>query len=195
MTRHDPEQRSSARADPTPRRRARDARGRAQNDRPRDALGRPLPHGATGVPRQPEGIARTPEETLDLGQDLLDHHRPFHAHDVFEDHWKQTAGADKPLWRGLAQLAVGITHAARGNPAGAAAVLDRAATTISPFAAAPPFGVDVPGIRAWCADRSARLDSARSQPEPTWLEPPRLQAGRQDGFASRSGAPETGGPQ
>ncbi|GAA4812741.1 DUF309 domain-containing protein [Tomitella cavernea] len=177
MTRHNPEQRSSPHDGDTPRRpRARDDRGRAQNDRPRDALGRPLPHGASGVPRQPEGIVRTPGQTLELGQDLLDRHRPFHAHDVFEDHWKQTTGADRPLWRGLAQLAVGITHAARGNPAGAAAVLDRAAVTIAPFAATPPYGIDVPGIRAWCAGWSTRLDRTGTPPRPLWIEPPRLRS-------------------
>src|SRR5699024_1420850 len=130
--------------------RARDARGRALNDRPRDALGRPLPHGAEGVPRQPEGIPRTPTETLVLGQSLLDGRRPFHAHDVVVDDWEQTSGAERTLWRGLAQLAVGITHAARGNPRGAAAVLDRAVASIDPFADARPHGIDVAGVQRWC---------------------------------------------
>ncbi|WP_235681436.1 DUF309 domain-containing protein [Tomitella gaofuii] len=190
MTRHDPEQRSSPHDGDTPRRsRARDDRGRAQNDRPRDALGRPLPHGAVGVPRQPEGIVRTPGQTLELGQELLDRHRPFHAHDVFEDHWKQSTGPDRPLWRGLAQLAVGITHAARGNPAGAAAVLDRAAVTIAPFAAAPPYGIDVPGIRVWCADCSTRLGSVGIPHRPVWIAPPRLRGDAEGLGAGREEQP------
>lgn len=117
--------------------------------RPRDELGRPLPRGAVGVERMPEGIARTPDETLTEAQRLLDAGLPFHAHEVLEDAWKATTGAERELWRGLAQLAVGVTHAARGNPRGAATLLDRAAGTLAPFAADPPHGVDVPGLLTW----------------------------------------------
>ncbi|WP_461029159.1 DUF309 domain-containing protein, partial [Streptomyces sparsus] len=88
--------------------RDRDEEGRARNARPRDALGRPLPHGAPGVERQPEGVLRTPEETLAEAQRLLDEGRPFHAHEVFEDAWKSGPAAEEPLWRALAQLAVGV---------------------------------------------------------------------------------------
>ncbi len=157
--------------------RPRDAAGRALNDRPRDALGRPLPRGAAGVPRQPEGIARTPEETLRLGQALLDERRPFHAHDVFEDHWKHTAGPERRLWRGLAQLAVGITHAARGNARGAAAVLRRAAASLEPFTAVPPHGIDVGGVREWALRQAGRIESAEADDAaaaPLWLDAPRL---------------------
>lgn len=168
--------------------RARDERGRALNDRPRDALGRPLPRGAEGVPRQPEGIARTPADTIALGQQLLDGRRPFHAHDVFEDHWKQTAGPERTLWRGLAQLAVGITHAARGNPRGAAAVLDRATASIDPFAGEQPHGIDVAGVQQWCTAEAGRLRSGPDADDgpgagaaPVWLEPPRLRSDPQSG--------------
>ncbi|MDT7800531.1 MAG: uncharacterized protein QOI78_3964, partial [Actinomycetota bacterium] len=93
-------------------RRDRDAEGRARNARPRDGLGRPLPYGADGVERQPEGVVRTPAQTLAEAQRLLDDGKPFHAHEVFEDAWKTSDGPDRELWRGLAQLAVGLTHAA-----------------------------------------------------------------------------------
>ncbi|MGY1773764.1 DUF309 domain-containing protein [Blastococcus sp. SYSU D00813] len=117
--------------------------------RPRDALGRPLPHGAVGVERSPEGVERTPDEALAEAQRLLDAGLPFHAHEVLEDAWKATAGAERELWRGLAQLAVGVTHAARGNPRGAATLLDRAAGNLAPFVADPPHGLDVAGLVAW----------------------------------------------
>ncbi|MYS76644.1 DUF309 domain-containing protein, partial [Streptomyces sp. SID5926] len=83
---------------------------RARNARPRDGLGRPLPYGADGVPRQPEGVVRAPEATVAEAQRLLDDGKPFHAHEVFEDAWKSGPEAERELWRGMAQLAVGLTH-------------------------------------------------------------------------------------
>jgi hypothetical protein len=129
--------------------RDRDAEGRARNARPRDGLGRPLPYGSPGVERQPEGVVRTPDETLAEAQRLLDEGRPFHAHEVFEDAWKSADGPERGLWKGLAQLAVGLTHAARGNVKGAAALLSRGTDAIEPYAAEPPFGIDVAGLVAW----------------------------------------------
>lgn len=132
--------------------RERDAAGRARSTRPRDGLGRPLPHGAVGVPRQPEGVVRAPGESLALAQQLLDSGLPFHAHEVLEDAWKSARGAERELWRGLAQLAVGLTHAARGNPVGATSLVARGAATLAPFRARPPHGVDVAGLLAWAGD-------------------------------------------
>jgi uncharacterized protein len=135
--------------------RDRDPGGRARNARPRDALGRPLPHGATGEERAPEGVVRTPARALAEAQRLLDAGRPFHAHEVLEDAWKSAPDAGRQLWRGLAQLAVGLTHAARGNRRGAVALLERGAGTIEPYGAAPPYGVDVPGLVRWARARAA----------------------------------------
>jgi uncharacterized protein len=129
--------------------RDRDAGGRARSARPRDALGRPLPYGAPGEERAPEGVIRTPDAALAQAQALLDAGRPFHAHEVLEDAWKAAPEPERQLWRGLAQLAVGLTHAARGNARGAATLLERGAGNLQPYAAAPPHGVDVPGLVAW----------------------------------------------
>ncbi len=129
--------------------RDRDAEGRARNARPRDALGRPLPHGAAGEERAPEGLLRTPAEALSEAQRLLDAGRPFHAHEVLEDAWKQAPEGERQLWRGLAQLAVGQTHLLRGNARGAATLLDRGATNIGPYGSAPPHGIDVTGLVRW----------------------------------------------
>ncbi|MFE2751411.1 DUF309 domain-containing protein [Actinosynnema sp. NPDC059335] len=131
--------------------RDRDEQGRARNARPRDGLGRPLPYGAEGVERQPEGVPRTPAEALAEAQRLLDLGRPFHAHEVLEDAWKAAPEAERELWRGLAQLAVGLTHAARGNRDGASALLSRGARNISPYLDDPPHGVDVACLVAWAA--------------------------------------------
>jgi hypothetical protein len=123
--------------------------GRARNARPRDGLGRPLAHGAPGVERQPEGIVRTPSQTLAEAQELLDVGRPFHAHEVLEDAWKSSDEPHRQLWRGMAQLAVGLTHAARGNRAGAISLLRRGAGNIEPYRGERPYGIDVAGLVGW----------------------------------------------
>ena len=136
-------------APPGPGDRDRDPGGRARNARPRDALGRPLPYDATGEERAPEGVIREPARALDEAQRLLDAGRPFHAHEVLEDAWKLAPETERQLWRGLAQLAVGLTHAARGNARGAANLLRRGAGNIAPYSGAPPYGIDVAGLVSW----------------------------------------------
>jgi hypothetical protein len=127
--------------------RDRDGTGRARNARPRDELGRPLPRGAAGgVPTMPDDLTVTPLEALEQAQRLLDQGRPFHAHEVLEAAWKAAPEGERELWRGLAQLAVGLTHARRGNGEGAARLLDRAALRISGFAGTAPYDIDVSGL-------------------------------------------------
>ncbi|GHE11430.1 DUF309 domain-containing protein [Klenkia taihuensis] len=136
--------------------RDRDAEGRARNARPRDGLGRPLPYGSPDVPRAPEGVVRTAEQTLDEAQRLLDAGRPFHAHEVFEDAWKTGPGDQRQLWRGLAQLAVGLTHAARGNAVGARTLRERAAGHLEEAApVAAVLGVDAAALAAWARGPAA----------------------------------------
>ena len=129
--------------------RDRDPAGRARNARPRDGLGRPLPYGSEGVPRQPEGVVRTPAATVAEAQRLLDEGKPFHAHEVFEDAWKSAGEPERDLWKGLAQLAVGLTHAARGNEKGAVSLLNRGADAIERYAAGAPHGIDVSALVTW----------------------------------------------
>jgi predicted metal-dependent hydrolase len=141
--------------------RDRDAEGRARNARPRDALGRPLPYSAVGAERAPEGVLRTPDRALAEAQELLDAGRPFHAHEVLEDAWKSAPDEERELWRGLAQLAVGLTHAARGNARGAATLLDRGAGNIAGYAARPPHGIDVDGLVRWGRTLAADATAGR----------------------------------
>ncbi|MFE4053926.1 DUF309 domain-containing protein [Streptomyces sp. YIM B13518] len=143
--------------------RDRDGEGRARNARPRDGLGRPLPYGAPGVPRQPEGVVRRPEESVTEAQRLLDEGKPFHAHEVFEDAWKSGPEEERELWRGLAQLAVGLTHAARGNATGGARLLRRGAGAAEAWAAAGggrrPHGIDLSGVIAWARTLAAEVEA------------------------------------
>ncbi|HLR98985.1 MAG TPA: DUF309 domain-containing protein [Mycolicibacillus parakoreensis] len=142
--------------------RDRDESGRPRNARPRDALGRPLPRGSAGVPGIPEDLRLAPPQTLDYAQRLLDEGRAFHAHEVLEAAWKTGPPAERMLWQGLAQLAVGITHIQRGNPTGAAALLRRGAGRL---AAAPArHGVDVAGLIEYAERLAEQVGAEASMP-------------------------------
>ncbi|MFD9909166.1 DUF309 domain-containing protein [Streptomyces sp. NPDC059063] len=156
--------------------RDRDAAGRARNARPRDGLGRPLPYGAEGVERQPEGVVRTPEQSVAEAQALLDAGRPFHAHEVFEDAWKSGPEQERGLWQGLAQLAVGLTHAARGNATGGARLLRRGAGAVSAWTAAAgggerPYGIGVPELVEWAEDLAGRVERGGAPVDPAASAP------------------------
>ncbi|MEV2229454.1 DUF309 domain-containing protein [Streptomyces phaeochromogenes] len=142
--------------------RDRDAEGRARNARPRDGLGRPLPYGTDGVERQPEGVVRAPEDTVTEAQALLAAGKPFHAHEVFEDAWKSGPDEERALWRGLAQLAVGLTHAARGNVTGGARLLRRGAGAVEEWGAQAgrprPYGLELAQLAAWARELADTVD-------------------------------------
>ena len=142
--------------------RDRDPSGRARNARPRDELGRPLPRSAVGpddVPRIPDDLVVSPAEAAELGGRLLAEGRPFHAHEVFEAAWKSTPAPDRELWRGLAQIAVGLTHARRGNADGAAALLRRGAGRVREHAGpAADVNVDASHVAAQAEEIAARID-------------------------------------
>ena len=144
--------------------RERNASGRAQNARPRDSLGRPLPRGSVGVERVPEDLVLEPVPALVEAQRLLDAGMPFHAHEVLEASWKAAPDEERELWQGLAQLAVGLTHVLRGNPAGATTLLERARRRVSLYADDPPYGIDAEGLVRWCDELLDRLraDPSRS---------------------------------
>jgi predicted metal-dependent hydrolase len=118
----------------------------------------------------PEGVVREPREALSLGYELLAGGRPFAAHEVFEDAWKTRPAEEDGFWRGLAQLAVGVTHAARGNRVGAVRLLRRGAANLAAYPSL--HGVDGAAVRAWCADAVAAVE----REVPVTLPPPPLPA-------------------
>jgi uncharacterized protein len=147
----------------TTRDRDRDHAGRPRNARPRDAFGRPLPHGATGESPVPDDLSLTPGEAITLAQQLLDSGRPFQAHEVLEASWKSAPAAERDLWQGLAQVAVGLTHAQRGNPRGAAALRRRGAGRVSGYRpggndAGRRHGIDVTGITRSAGELADRIE-------------------------------------
>ena len=113
--------------------RDRDPAGRPRNARPRDGLGRPLDRAddpGSGADRIPDDLVITGAEAAALADRLLRDGRPFHAHEVLEAAWKSGPAGERDLWQGLAQIAVGLTHARRGNARGAVALLSRGAERV-----------------------------------------------------------------
>jgi hypothetical protein len=135
--------------------RDRDETGRPLNMRPRDALGRPLPPGSPAALEEidPAVLSADPPGLLQAAQRFLDTGRPFQAHEILEAGWKRAPQEEKSLWRALAQLAVGLTHSARGNPAGAAALSARAADALRAWGAgSAPHDIDVTTLAAAADD-------------------------------------------
>jgi predicted metal-dependent hydrolase len=108
----------------------------------------------------PEDLLLPPPDALALAQRLLDSGRPFHAHEVLEASWKQSPESDRELWRGLAQVAVGLTHLQRGNARGAVALLRRGADRVSGYADTAPHGIDAGGIAQAAASLAAQIEQA-----------------------------------
>jgi uncharacterized protein len=115
----------------------------------------------------PDDLRLTPAEAVQLAQRLIDEGRPFHAHEVLEAVWKASPSAQRDLWQGLAQIAVGLTHARRGNGRGAVALLRRGAAAVGHYLpaaaderAALPDALDLAGVRA-AATGLADLIAAR----------------------------------
>ena len=77
---------------------------------------------------------------------------PFHAHEALEAMWKCSPANERDLWQGLAQLAVGATHAARGNelaPWRCCAVESTGSTAISH---SRRTGLTLAACSEWAAD-------------------------------------------
>jgi uncharacterized protein len=139
--------------------RDRDDAGRPRQQRPRDALGRPLPYGDAGVEPVPEE-ALPPAETIETARALVREGRPFAAHEVLEARWKAGPDDERDLWQGLAQLCVGLTHAARGNAVGADRLLERGASRLDAYAArgGPTHGLDLAATVGCARERANRAE-------------------------------------
>src|SRR3954447_9991559 len=152
--------------------RGRDDAGRPRNARPRDRLGRPLPPGSAGVEPVPDELDLPPDEALDYAQRLLDEGRPFGAHEVLEAVWKAAQEAqeaqpdEEALWRGLAQIAVGVTHLERGNPTGARRLLERGASGLAPYRGGTPHGAAADRLIAEGENVADSLARGKTPPPP-----------------------------
>ncbi len=127
--------------------------------------------GGVGEDRIPDDLLLAGPDAARLADELLRAGRPFHAHEVLEASWKTGPASERDLWQGLAQVAVGLTHAQRGNARGAVALLSRgvqrvrayqAASSAASPAASPmgdrPYGIDLAAFLAASDDLAARID-------------------------------------
>jgi len=179
--------------------RDRDPSGRPRNARPRDGLGRPLAGNSGRQPTdtgqdqadQIDRIDRIPDDLVIAGRDaavladqLIRAARPFHAHEVLEAAWKTGPPGERELWQGLAQIAVGLTHARRGNARGAVTLLRRGTQRIQAYQEHPtsppgpsttadpsapggpgpsgrdphPYGMDIPAMLTAAEDLATRIE-------------------------------------
>jgi uncharacterized protein len=167
--------------------RDRDPAGRPRNARPRDGLGRPLPRAQAdaGQPVLPDDVLLTGPDAARLADRLLRAGRPFHAHEALEAAWKSAPPDERDLWQGLAQLAVGLTHASRGNARGAVTLLRRGAGRVRAHRdRAPageggyPHGIDIAAVLATCDELAARIEQrGLADIGAEELRPPLLTAG------------------
>lgn len=115
----------------------------------------PLPYGAIGVEPVPEE-ALPPVETVTLARRLVREDRPFAAHEGLEARRKAGPDEERDLWQGLAQICVGLTHAARGNSTGAVRLLERGAARVEDYESGhgAAYGLELKAVIA-CARKHA----------------------------------------
>jgi predicted metal-dependent hydrolase len=66
------------------------------------------------------------DDTFGRGLALFNRGEFFACHEVWEELWLRSAGAEKDFYQGLIQAAAAILHAERGNPRGAASTWRKA---------------------------------------------------------------------
>jgi hypothetical protein len=129
--------------------------------RARDALGRPVPADSPAAVEPVSEEALPPYDAVALARSLLAQGRAFSAHEVLEASWKAAPADERPLWQGLAQVCVGLTHLQRGTAVGAARLLRRGAGHLT--GREPAYGVDVPRVAADALRLANAVDAGRGE--------------------------------
>ena len=143
--------------------RERNAEGRPENARPRDATGKPLERGSGPSWRErlrdaDEARALPKPEAIAEAERLVLTGQPFYAHEVLEGPWHLAEPAERAFWQGLAQVAVGLTHAQRGNVTGARSLLRSGAEKLAAYEDGHE-GVAVSRVAATALDLADRVES------------------------------------
>jgi hypothetical protein len=116
-----------------------------------------LPRSADeAVTRVPDDLNVTAEEAVRLADRMLSRGQPFHAHEVLEAVWKSGPADERDLWQGLAQIAVGITHARRGNASGAVTLLRRGTDRVAGYSG-PAYGMALGQVLAAASGLAERI--------------------------------------
>ncbi len=109
------------------------------NEQARDRYGRPLRGSQDeAFPGVPQRNQISNAEAWLIGNDYLEQDLPFHAHEVFEQRWRCCPENERPAWQALAQWAAALTHLARGNEKGLAALAQRARENLEACINMPP---------------------------------------------------------
>ena len=146
----------------------------------------------------PDELALAAPDAARLADELLRAGRPFHAHEVLEASWKSAPPHERDLWQGLAQVAVGLTHAHRGNARGAVTLLRRGTDRVRAYRDATqpaaeggrPYGIDIAAVLAACDDLAGRIERRGLADIPAAdLRPRLLTPARADGPAGESADP------
>ncbi|WP_309233162.1 DUF309 domain-containing protein [Pseudarthrobacter sp. AB1] len=104
-----------------------------------------------------------PAQTLVSARRLVEAGRPFAAHEVLEARWKAGPAEERNLWQGLAQICVGLTHAARGNSVGGLRLLERDAAGLEEYGSGdgPAYRLDLSAVVNCTRDRMRPLSRLR----------------------------------
>jgi predicted metal-dependent hydrolase len=102
------------------------------------------------------------------GIELFNTGRFFDCHEVWEEVWKRSSGAEKLFYQGMIQAAVAILHAQRGNPRGARSTWGKARAKLEPLPA-EHMGIALAELRAAVDAFINAANEGGSAPLPTIL--------------------------
>ena len=110
----------------------------------------------------------SPTEALGAANQALADARPFAAHEILEEMWKQRPAGERNFWRGLTQFAVALTHLQRDNEKGAAALFERAADLLQKAGThhgvdGATLGAQATELAAATRDQAARLRASAAE--------------------------------
>jgi hypothetical protein len=80
---------------------------------------------------------------LERGRAAFNRGEYFHAHELWEEVWRELADVERSLMQGLIQIAAGLHHLQQGRPRPAAGLLRKGLRKISQRAFAPPVELQV----------------------------------------------------
>jgi dTDP-4-amino-4,6-dideoxygalactose transaminase len=94
----------------------------------------------------------------------------FDAHEVLEDVWRESQGAEKDFLQAVIQATVGLHHYSTGNIAGARSLLARASRKLADYPDGY-CGLALDGLRVWLEEWKASLADGAAPPVPPCLQP------------------------
>jgi len=106
---------------------------------------------------------------LQHGIELFNARSFFEAHEVLEDVWRESQGAEKDFLQAVIQTAVGLHHYTTGNIPGARSLLARSSRKLADYPGAY-CGIALDGLRLSLEEWNASLAGGVAPPAPPRLE-------------------------